>query len=138
MIMDAAMSENEDYIPASRIRIDSNDSTSISGALYSNPIEEKTTSGSSRLLTPRFYPVEGVPIQKSSDTSGNSGTLEKRKHQDSISTGTFGNLVKRASSEEPVSDKVSEARQRIRFNLLKVGPKKTKGDRCEAWRKFLF
>jgi hypothetical protein len=136
--MDAAMSENEDFIPASRIRIESNDSTSISDALYSNPIEEMTNSVSSRPLTPRFYPVEGVPTQKSSDASGNSGTLEKRGRQDSVSTGTFGNLVKRASNEEPVPDKVREARQRIRFNLLKVGPKKTKGDHCEAWRKYLF
>ncbi|MCA9780096.1 MAG: hypothetical protein KC800_25390 [Candidatus Eremiobacteraeota bacterium] len=110
----------------------------MSDALYSNPIDEPTTANSSRLLTPHFYPVEGIPLKKPSDTSGNSGTLEKSRRQDSVSTGTFGNLVRRASSEEPAQDKVSEARQRIRFNLLKVGPKKTKGDRCEAWRKYLF
>ena len=135
-----AMSENDDFIATPSIRIESNDSTStsISDALYSNPVDETSTLNSSRMLTPRFYPVEGVSAPGSSDTSGNSGTLEKRRRQDSVSTGTFGNLVKKASTEEPVPDRDSEARQRIRFNLLKVGPKKTKGDRCEAWRKYLF
>lgn len=131
------MSENKDFIPASRIRIDSDDSTSISDALYSNPIDESSTSNFSRLLTPRFYPVECIKVEGPSDNTGNSGTLERRG-PDSVSTGTFGNLVKRASSGKPVEDKVSEARQRIQFNLRRVGPKKTKGDRCEAWRKYLF
>lgn len=133
------MSESEDFIPASRIRIDSNDSTSISDALYSNPIDETLDPTSPTLLTPRFYPVEGIKMEGPSDNSGNSGTLERKgSPPDSISTGTFGNLVKRASNERPVDDKVSEARQRIQFNLRRVGPKKTKGDRCEAWRKYLF
>jgi len=133
---DGVMSSDRDFIPGSSIRIQPSEPTTFSDALYSEPLEELPLSGS--VLTPRFYPVEGTVAESLTEKSGKSGVLEVGSKHDSISTGTFGNLVKRASRENP-EDRAGLARQRIRYNLLRVGPKKSNSaDRVEAWRKYLF
>ena len=118
------MKEDDDHIiPAPIIRIVSEDPVSTTDALYSSPISNSSES------------VEAQPPLNPQFQASQPGEPRKK---DSVSTGTFGNLIRQVNKEPPVNDRVESARQRIRFNLKKVGPRPKKGDQCEAWRKYLF
>ena len=82
----------------------------------------------------------GYKLKKKSEQDIAAGTEERKAKQDSVSTGIFGNLVKKASSDEAQGDKPIQEHQKVRFNLLKVGPMKDKNetDSCEAWNKYQF
>ena len=82
----------------------------------------------------------GSNLKKQSEQDSTGGARERKTKHDPVSTGTFGNLVKKASTDEPNGDKPSQEHQKVRFNLLKVGPMKDKNDTdsCEAWNKYHF
>jgi hypothetical protein len=120
------MEDNDDIRPVSKVRILSNDSaqvTDVTDALYSSPFLNSTDSGDAPQLKPQFQ---------------NSELPEATKKKDTVSTGTFGNLVRKVNQNGSMEERVAKARQRIRFNLLKVGPRRNTTDECEAWRKYLF
>ncbi len=82
----------------------------------------------------------GYNLKKQSEQDVAGGVRGRKTKHESISTGTFGNLVKKASSDEAQGDKPIQEHQKVRFNLLKVGPMKDKNetDSCEAWNKYQF
>ena len=82
----------------------------------------------------------GYKLKKKSEQDIAAGTEERKAKQDSVSTGIFGNLVKKASVSKPKGDGPSQEHQKVRFNLRKVGPTKDKNDSdsCEAWNKYCF
>lgn len=135
------MDENSDIIPVSKIRIVPTTSNSATDALYSNPFEPSFEKPDFPLLRPGSlrYDTREQRLREPHSTYGE--TIEKKQPEtgDSVSTGTFGNLVKKASNENaPIEDRAAEARHRIRYNLMKFSPKRKSGDRCEDWREFLF
>ena len=79
-------------------------------------------------------------LKKQSEQDVDGGVRRRKTKHESISTGTFGNLVKKASLDAAQGDKPSEEHQKVLFNLLKVGPMKDKKDTdsCEAWNKYHF
>jgi hypothetical protein len=120
------MDGDNDITPASRVRIHTNNPAPVSDALYSSPFERPIERVDAPPLRPVFHPTEPPPDES------------KSRANDSVSTGTFGNMVRKVNREASLKDRVARARQRIRFNLLKVGPRRKTSERCEAWRKYLF
>ena len=131
---DATMSERDDIIPISEVRIrQGSNSNAFSDALYSNSIESEACEEQVVHLQPHYYLTESALLL------GNTGSDSLMK--DAVSSGTFGSLIRKSNSEEQQPlDRAEQARQRVRYNLRKVGPQRQakSGDRCEAWRKYLF
>ena len=117
------MEHNDDMRPASKVRILPNDPAQTTDALYSEPFSSNLESVERPTLKPDFQPIES-PVEP--------------KKKDTISTGTFGNLVRKSNQGATLSERAADARHRIRFNLKKVGPRPKSTDECEAWRKYLF
>ena len=125
------MEENDfDIFPASPVRIRPSNLEPVSDAVYSSPFNSSLESVESPPLRPQYGPSES------------SLELKPGDRNDSVSSGTFGKLVRKVNEDDSVEsrvDRVASARQRLRYNLMKIGPRrKSGGDRCEAWRKYLF
>ena len=133
------MKNYDDIAPLPRVHIIMNNATASppEGALYSNEIDHSQGSESIRLNKVEFARAPenflyDHTLALSEDDTGMG---------DSVASGTFGHLVRAVNkSETPDGEQATELGHKVRFNLLKIGPKRPSPfeDRCEAWRKFQF
>ena len=133
------MKNYDDIVPLPRVHIMKSETSPSppEGALYSNEIDHSQRSEAIRLSKVEFARAPenflyDITLAFHEDDTGMG---------DSVASGTFGHLVRAANgSETPDGEQVTELGHKVRFNLLKIGPKRPSPfeDSCQAWSKFQF